>query len=118
MSADWSEALGPDFLGVVRHSRNFNRPTNLEPHERVWLVVEPPRSCGVVWMNGTELGHVRSGAPPGRFDITPFLMDHNAVVIEVAHPELDEERHALESGSVLITGGLVGEVRLEIVEVN
>src|SRR5688572_10261437 len=68
MPADWGEALGNDFLGVVRYSRTFNRPTNLDPHEEVWLVVEPPRSLGVVHLNGQELGRVSSGEPAKRFD--------------------------------------------------
>jgi hypothetical protein len=116
MPADWSGTLGPDFLGVVRYGRNFNRPTNLEPHERVWLVVEPPQSCGLIHINGTELGRVKFGGQPGRFDITPFLKDYNAVVIDVAHPELNEQGHALDAGNIYIAGGLVGEVRLEIQE--
>jgi hypothetical protein len=116
MPADWSGTLGPGFLGVVRYGRNFNRPTNLEPHERVWLVVEPPQSSGLIRINGTELGHVRFGGQPGRFDITAFLKDYNAVVIDVAHPELDEQKRALDAASVCIAGGLMGEVRLEIQE--
>jgi len=114
MPADWSEMLEECFLGVVRYSRNFNRPTNLEPHERVWLVVEPPRSHGRVCANDVELGCVRLGAPAGRFDITALLKDYNAVVIDVGHPELDGEGQAIGDGSLSEAGGLVGEVRLEI----
>jgi hypothetical protein len=111
--ADWCETMGHDFLGVVRYSRKFNRPTNLE-QERVWLVVEPPRSCGLVRVNGDTLGYVRFGAPAGRFDITPLLKDHNSVVIDVEHPELDDDGNAPDDGSKFVPGGLVGEVRLEI----
>ena len=114
MPADWRETLGRDFLGVVRYTRNFNRPTNLDPHERVWLVVEPPRSRGLVRVNGRELGFVRYGTPAERFDITAMLEDHNAVVIDVEHPELDDEGSAIEDGSFLVTGGLVGDVYMEI----
>jgi hypothetical protein len=115
MPADWCEAMGHDFLGVVRFGRKFNRPTNLSA-ERVWLVVEPPRSRGVVRVNGRVLGHVRFGAPPGRFDITPLLNDHNSIEIDVEHPELDDDGHAVDNGFLDVTGGLVGEVRLEIEE--
>ena len=115
MPADWCETMGQDFLGVVRYRRKFNRPTNLSA-ERVWLVVEPPRSCGLVRVNGQVLGYVRFGAPPGRFDITPLLNDHNSVEIDVEHPELDDAGHAPDDGTVYVTGGLVGEVRLEIEE--
>ena len=115
MPADWCEPLGPEFLGVVRYSRKFNRPTNLSD-DRVWLVVEPPRSCGHVFVNGRELGYVRFGAPAGRFDITALLQDYNAICIEVEHPELDDAGNAPDDGSVYIPGGLIGEVRLEIEE--
>ena len=98
MPADWCEPLGPDYLGVVRYSRKFNRPTNLSD-ERVLLVVEPPRSCGRVFVNGRDLGYVRFGAPAGRFDITPLLKDHNAVVIEVEHPELDDDGNVARRGN-------------------
>ena len=48
MPADWCGSLGADFLGRVRYRRNFQKPTGLESGERVWLVVEPPRSRGTV----------------------------------------------------------------------
>jgi hypothetical protein len=115
MPADWCACVGHDFLGVVRYSRKFNRPTNLES-ERVWLVVEPPRSCGLVRVNGETLGYVRFGAAAGRFDITPLLKDHNSVVIDVEHPELDDDGNARDEGSRFVPGGLISEVRLEIQE--
>lgn len=116
MPADWGGTLGHDFLGLVRYTRNFNRPTNLEPRDRVWLVVEPPRSCGLVRVNGCELGPVRFGASPGRFDITPLLGDHNLIEIDVEHPELDGDGNPRDDSTIHISGGLVGEVRLEIEE--
>src|SRR5688500_15146928 len=114
MPADWRDSLGPDFLGVVRYRRAFNRPTNLS-QERVWLVVEPPRSCGLVRLNGEPLGEARFGSSPGRFDIRRLLKDYNAVEIQVEHPELDDEGRAAD-GIELVPGGLVGEVWLEIDE--
>ncbi len=114
MPADWCETVGPDFLGVVRYSRNFNRPTNLEEHERVWLVVEPPRSCGRVRVNGEFLGYVRFDSAAGRFDITRLLKEHNSVGIDVEHPELDDHGNVPDQDSLQVPGGLIGEVRLEI----
>jgi hypothetical protein len=118
MPADWSAAMGAEFYGRVRFVRTFNQPTGLESGERVFLVVEPPRSCGLVRMNGHELGCVRFGGAAGRFDITPLLKDHNSVEIDVEHPELDDDGNPPDDGCVDIPGGLVGEVRLEIEEVN
>jgi len=115
MPSDWCEALGHDFLGVVRYSRKFNRAT-IVADDRVWLVVEPPRSCGLVRLNGKFLGYVRFGGDAGRFDITGLLEEHNRVDIDVEHPELDEAGNAADDGSEFVPGGLVGEVRLEIEE--
>jgi hypothetical protein len=113
MPDDWSSVFGADFLGRVRYVRTFNKPTGLDSGERVFLVVEPPISVGRVAVNGQILGEVRWGAPPGRFDITTALKDHNAVEVEVSHPAVDGEGKAtLETTSV--SGGLLGEVRLEI----
>ena len=116
MPADWCACLGRDFLGVVRFSRNFNLPTNLGPSERVWLVVDPPRSCGRVRVNDQPCGYVRFGEAAGRFDITPFLKNFNRVDIDVEHPQLGDDRKAPENGCEFVPGGLVGEVRLEIEE--
>jgi hypothetical protein len=69
----------------------------------------------MVRVNGEIVGHVRYGVPLGRFDITSLLKDHNSVEIDVAHPELDENRKA-PAGSLHGPGGLVGEVWLEIEE--
>src|SRR3990172_10837531 len=58
MPADWCESMGPDFLGVVRYRRTFQKPTGLDSGEQVWLLVEPPRSCGRVCLNAETLGCV------------------------------------------------------------
>lgn len=106
MPADWSAALGHDFLGVVRYTRNFQRPTGLESGDKVWLVVEPPRSKAAVRINEHPLGEVCHGGPAGRFDITSLLAPSNLLEIEVEHSKDDAGDGRC--------GGLVGEVRLEI----
>jgi hypothetical protein len=113
MPADWSATLGHDFVGVVRYGRNFQRPTGLGPGERVWLVVEPPRSTATVRLAGRDLGTVSHGDPPARFNITPLLADHNALEIVVRHSKFDED-HPTGRKALDAPGGLVGEVRLEI----
>jgi hypothetical protein len=118
LPADWSEAFGADFWGVVRYRRTFRRPTNLEPHQRVWLVVEPPRSLGTIRLNGQTLGVVCFGAPAGRFDVTGTLADANALQIDVAHPELDGDGVPSNEPGYDAPGGLVGAVQLEIEHVE
>ncbi|MEX0611934.1 MAG: hypothetical protein WD738_12980 [Pirellulales bacterium] len=116
MPADWSESFGRDFLGRVRYRRTFQKPTGLETGERVWLVVEPPRSQGAVTLNDRPLGEVRSGDPPARFEITAQLDDHNRLEVVVDHPALDAASVANDDSITDLPGGLVGEVRLEIDE--
>ena len=116
MPADWGEALGANFYGRVRYQRNFNKPTGLDSGERVFLVVEPPRSEGRIALQGQFLGSVRHGQPPGRFDITKRLESHNRLEIVVDHPALDNMRRIAGNPANLPPGGLVGEVRLEMEE--
>ncbi len=115
MPADWAAVLGDDFLGRVCYRRTFQKPTGLEHGERVWLVVEPPRTHGVVELNRKRLGEVRSRDRTWRFDITDLLEEHNRLEIVVSHPALDAAEAADDHSSTL-PGGLVGEVRLEIAE--
>jgi hypothetical protein len=117
MPSDWSEALGRDFLGRVRYLRTFHEPTGLDiGGERVWLVVEPPRSVARVSVNGIALGQVAAGGPPARFDITARLQYANRLEIVVDHPVLDDAGAPNDDSSTTSPGGLVGEVRLEIEE--
>ncbi|MEX2317647.1 MAG: hypothetical protein WD669_10885 [Pirellulales bacterium] len=110
MPADWSASFGADFLGRVRYHRVFQKPTGLEAGERVWLVVEPPTSRGTVSLGGMELGEVAHDGPPGRFEITKQLEDHNRLEVIVEHPTPGGACDCSRPG------GLVGEVRLEIEE--
>lgn len=111
MPADWGAVLGASFLGLVRYLRNFQKPTGLESGERVWLVVEGPRSRGSV-----ELNRKRLGDAGGRFDITELLEDHNRLEVVVEHPVVDVRGMARDDDGTRLTGGLIGEVRLEIEE--
>jgi hypothetical protein len=111
MPADWSASFGGDFLGRVRYHRVFQTPTGLEDGERVFLVVEPPRSHGMVRFFEQLLGEVRHGGAPGRFEITEQLTDHNRLEIIVDHPSPSDTRFDAKS-----PGGLIGEIRLEIEE--
>src|SRR5690242_4833028 len=74
MPADWSALFGAHFLGRVRYRRTFQKPTGLGSGERVFLVVEGPRSRGTVELSGKPLGDVAAGAML-RVDITEQLDD-------------------------------------------
>lgn len=126
MPIDWAETCGADFLGRVRYLRTFQKPTGLDSGERVFLVVEPPRSQGRIslsrtsavnaWAKGQFLGQVGCGDAPGRFEITDLMDEHNRLEIIVDHPALDASGRANDDGGTRLPGGLVGEVRLEIEE--
>jgi hypothetical protein len=116
MPADWSAAFGADFLGRVRYVRPFNAPPGLVPEERVWLVVEPQRTVARVIFSEETLGTVAAGDAPGRFDVTHLLNSHNRLEIFVDHPAVAEGQIESDDSTVHCTGGLVGEVRLEIEE--
>jgi hypothetical protein len=88
----------------------------LDSGERVFLVVEPPRSAGRVFLHEALVGFVHPGDGAGRFDITDRLESHNRLEIFVDHPTLDEMRSVVGEPADLPAGGLVGEVRLEIEE--
>lgn len=116
MPADWAAAFGDDFRGRVCYRRTFQMPTGLDEGQRVWLVVEPPRSRGTVTLGGEPLGFLGEGDPPGRYDITLRLREHNRLEIVVEHPALDDARASNDDETAQSPGGLVGEVRLEIEE--
>jgi hypothetical protein len=113
---DWAKVLGGEFLGSVCYRRTFQRPTGLEQGQRVWLIVEPPRSCCVVNLNDHSLGVVSGEGNPGKFEISKLLQDHNWLEILVHHPSLDADGVAKNDIYLQTPGGLVGEVRLEIEE--
>lgn len=115
MPADWSATCGPDFLGRVRYHRIFQQPTGLDDGQRVFLVVEGPRSRCAVHLNHKRLADALLWGDTGRYEVTTLLADHNQLEIVVEHPALDE-RGMANDDEAEAAGGLVGEVRLEIEE--
>src|SRR5262245_55509128 len=82
MPADWSTLFGADFFGRVRYRRTSQKPTGLDWGERVFLVLEGPRSRGGVILGRRQLGDVVAGGTL-RVDITDQLEDHNTLEIDV-----------------------------------
>lgn len=124
LPADWGEALGADFLGKVRFTRTFHRPTGLVARSRVWLVIEEVDWQAVVTINGRMCGELIFSAAiappdcqrcPARLDITSDLLAQNRLEIVVASPVLDNTGLPLgrprRQGQ---PGGLIGLVRIEI----
>ena len=66
--------------------RRFGRPTNLEQHEQVFLVLDTAEVDADVALNGRHLGTVRSATPTARFAITELLEPRNELVLTVVEP--------------------------------
>ncbi|HEY5310962.1 MAG TPA: hypothetical protein VIK18_00535 [Pirellulales bacterium] len=112
---DWSDTLGRFFRGRVRYRRTFNWPSQLEPHERVWLAIDGVDAHGDATLNGQPLGTIDGYALPARFEITPQLAKHNELWLDVACPPAVKDQAAcLRPGRRYASGGPIGEVRLEV----
>jgi beta-galactosidase/beta-glucuronidase len=111
---DWGELLGRDFIGRVRYTRRFNRPTNLEPDERVWLALDGVDPRADIALNGRPIGQANGYQAALRFDITAALAEHNVLAVEVCMPGASLDDAGCRPGRVGLPGGLIGEVRLEI----
>jgi beta-galactosidase/beta-glucuronidase len=108
---DWGTVLGTDFRGRVGYRRSFNAPATLDPHERLWLVVEGADARGGVWVNGAGLGDVPGYAVWSAFDVTSLVGPRNEIRLEV---DLPAGAAALRPGRENLAGGPIGEVRLEV----
>lgn len=97
---DWSAALGSDYRGGARFVRRFGLPTNLDPNERVFLVIGAVYESATICLNGTELGRQSRADDECRYEVTSLLQRRNEFVAVV---------EAADSA-----GGLMGEVKLEI----
>lgn len=83
MPVDWCGAFGTR-AGTVRFCRRFQQPTNLEPHERVWLAFDGVGGAAVFCLNGEELGRLSSPGGPAAFDITARIRRSNELSVEIA----------------------------------
>ncbi len=90
---------------MATFSRRFHRPTNLEPHERVFLVFEGIGGAGRVRLNDEPLGQVTLNDRPIEFDVTGRLAPFNRIDVELQFTPSD---------TVPSQGGLYGAVALEI----
>ncbi|MEK6238395.1 MAG: hypothetical protein N2C14_27065 [Planctomycetales bacterium] len=109
----WGKALGDGFRGTVRFQRNFFRPTNLDEDERVWLVLEGADAGADVSLNGQPLGRVEGYCRRAEFDVTSQLEPRNQITADVSLMEHEVNAPA-RFGRETLSGGLVGESRLEV----
>ncbi len=62
----------------VTYERRFNRPSNLEPHEQVWLRTELLLQCQRVALNEQRLPHMEAML---EIELTSCLLPHNYLQI-------------------------------------
>ena len=109
--ADWGDWLGSAFRGRVAYRRIFHLPTQLDPDQLVWLVIEKVDYQGSLFLNDQSIGTLRLGEAPLRVEVRQQLLETNLLCIEIELPD-DVERGNRSSSA----GGLIGGVRLEIQE--
>ncbi|MGH7193845.1 MAG: hypothetical protein ACREJM_09975 [Candidatus Saccharimonadales bacterium] len=135
LPADWGATLGDYFRGRVRYERSFNPPTNLDPHERVWIVADGADARADVGLNCQSLGTVEGYALSSEWDVTARIGPRNTMSLEVELSdgrnqgqcgELEPPGHRqgsapatartyrLRPGREALPGEPIGQVRLEI----
>jgi len=107
MPAAWGEVFG-DSPGLAQFRRKFNQPTNLEAHERVWIVFEGVGGEGLVRINGQELGTITAESTTAEFEVTQQLALHNELLVELT--VVAESGPGTELG---LWGAVVLEIRFE-----
>lgn len=105
LPADWRTLFG-ERAGRARFVRRFNRPTNLDADERVWIVLSDVGGPVTLRVNGEPVEPVPAVDPSkSNFDITSRLQPHNELEIEI---EFDP------SADPAAPGGLWRPVTIEI----
>lgn len=105
LPASWQTIFLGSNCGSAEFRRKFNQPTNLEPHEHVWIVFQGVRGAAWVDLNRQRLGRIDIDDDTAEFEITPHLALHNELVVQLTF-EPNEFPDQL--------GGLWGPVALEI----
>lgn len=104
MPAEWRTSFG-SAAGTARFRRRFNRPTNLDADERVFVVLDGVGGTGEARLDDRRLGTVDGAQGSAAFDVTDLLKPANELVVELEFdPAVDES----------VRGGLWGPVAIEI----
>jgi hypothetical protein len=81
MPAQRRSVVGDDYRGLLSCERKFGCPTCLDPHERVWLVIEMPVRAGRATLNGERIGLFQDSPETAEFEITARLQERNELVL-------------------------------------
>ena len=91
MPCDWHSLFG-SVVGTATFRRRFHRPSNLEPHERVWLVCTGVRGCGTISLNDVLLSEFTSDGEAVECDVTSHLPPFNVVSIRLSAGGIEEHQ--------------------------
>ena len=108
---DGSNYFGTAFHGLGRYLRRFGRPTNLEPGQRVELVIESLETAAQIRLNDRLLFASRSPDQVWRVDITEQLVPRNQLSIDLACPASNANDNTDPTPTAR---GLRAAIRLEI----
>ena len=104
MPQEWRTLFG-EASGTAQFRRKFHRPTNLEPHERIMLVLTEVRGSGGVRLNDVPVGHFVGSGGLVEFEISTLMKPVNEVAVDIKYDPVTEPG---------LSGGLFGAVALEI----
>ena len=93
----------------VRFRRRFGYPTGLEPHERVFLVLEPVYRLAKLVLNGNPVAGLTDRNAALEWDVTDRLEERNEIAADIEFGPSSPV--GFESRDV---GDILGKVRLEI----
>ena len=82
MPIDWISLFG-DRSGRARFLRRFGRPTNLEPHERLFLMFDGIGGAARVALNNGLLGTIDAKNETAQFEVTGLLNWRNVMTVEI-----------------------------------
>ena len=104
MPQDWRSTFGEE-PGRVRFSRVFHRPTNLNPQESVYIVMDGIGGASQISVNDVQLGIHSDSVENVSFEVTDLLRPTNELIVEV---EFDPQSNDS------VPGGLWAAVGIEI----
>ena len=91
MPCDWHSLFG-SVVGTATFRRRFHRPSNLEPHERVWLICTGVRGCGTISLNDEQLSEFASDGEAVECEVTSRLQPSNVVSIRLSAGAIEEHQ--------------------------
>jgi hypothetical protein len=106
LPCDLDQFLRSNGTTQLRLIRRFGLPTNLEPDERIELVIETARLSARVHLNDEDIGEIDSQSSTTRLDVTDRLQSRNELVIDVltpTNPDTPNPRVQVESVRLEIT---------------